>query len=192
MRDLPELYASEVVGFMPGPNASFGHDGMPAVVFGAPRGDGTTGGSFDVVSLGVGGSIVLGFTPRSVVDGPGPDFVVFENPFLINGDPNMPYAELASVAVSDDGQTWHEFPCDATGDGPADWEGCAGWRPVARFDAYAMDPLDPAKTGGDPFDLATIGVASARFVRITDLSASGGPPSAGFDLDAVGAVHLAP
>jgi len=46
--------------------------------------------------------------------------------------------------------------------------------------------------GGDSFDLADLGIAEARFVRIRDLSDAGGPPSAGFDLDVIGAVYLEP
>ena len=71
-------------------------------------------GSLDVVTLGNGGSITLGFAPSSIVDGPGPDFIVFENAFYVDGDPNTPYAELASVEVSDDGQHFEAFPCTAT------------------------------------------------------------------------------
>ena len=55
-----------------------------------------------------------------------------------------------------------------------------------------IDPTDPAKAGGDAFDLAELGVSSARFVRIRD----GGTGhysgvSGGFDLDAIAAVHAA-
>ena len=45
---------------------------------------------------------------------------------------------------------------------------------------------------GDAFDLAEVGLAEARWVRIRDLGTGGEAPSAGFDLDAVGAVHFAP
>ncbi|MEO1334407.1 MAG: hypothetical protein AAFV29_02130, partial [Myxococcota bacterium] len=63
-----------------------------------------------------------------------------------------------------------------------------GWRPTLRFDPLVNDPLDPAQSGGDPFDLAEIGVDTARFVRIEDLATQGDAPTAGFDLDAVGVV----
>ena len=135
----------------------------------------------DVLSLGVGGQIVLSFGDRMIVDGPGPDLVVFENPFLIGGDPDAPFAELAEVAVSEDGESWHRFVCEPGGDVER-WPGCAGWRLTAQF-----DPCAPTAdtTGGDPFDLAELGLSRARYVRITDLSADGEAPSAGFDLDAV-------
>jgi hypothetical protein len=44
--------------------------------------------------------------------------------------------------------------------------------------------------GGDGFDFADLGVDEVRYVRIRDLSTEGAPPSAGFDLDAVGGVHV--
>jgi hypothetical protein len=50
-------------------------------------------------------------------------------------------------------------------------------------------PLDAEVSGGDAFDLADVGLASARFVRVRDVSRAGAAPSAGFDLDAVGVVH---
>jgi len=53
-------------------------------VLGPPRGK-PGAGSLHVLSLGVGGEIVLGFG-GSIVDGDGPDFVVFENAFFIDGD----------------------------------------------------------------------------------------------------------
>ena len=183
------VYADEVVSFEPGANAGFGQAKLPDVVLGPPRGKGPAAGSTDVVSLGAGGTIVVGFSARPIGDGPGPDFVVFENPFAVGGDPTNIFAELAEVSVSSDGQQWHVFSCDEAGDGNGRWPGCAGWSSVEDYDV-TLDPLDPAVTGGDAFDLSAIGVTSARYVRVRDLSASGDAPTAGFDLDAVGAVHL--
>ncbi len=185
MSDLP--YAIEVVSFAPGPGAGFGDDLFPDVVLGPPMGLGETAGSLDVLSLGVGGAIVLAFG-EPIVDGPGPDIVVFENPFRISGSSGEVFAELGRVSVSDDGATWTAFPCVA--DAPADaWGTCAGWRPTLRYDPEVVRPLDPEMTGGDPFDLADIGVDEARFVRIDDLATDGEGPTAGFDLDAVGFVR---
>ena len=62
--------------------------------------------------------------------------------------------------------------------------------PRKEFDPCEVLPLDPALVGGDQFDLSSVGMSEARFVRIRDLSDSGDAPTAGFDLDAVGAVHL--
>ncbi len=178
-------YAVEVVSYLPGPGAGFGQTELPGVVLGPPKLQGASP-SLDVLSLGAGGEIVLAFD-AAITDGPGPDFVVFENPFWVMGDPTDPYAELGEIAVSADGVTWSAFACDHEGDGAGHFAGCAGWSPTAGFDAET--PLDPAQCGGDAFDLSDLGVSEARFVRILDLDGGGDSPSVGFDLDAVGLVH---
>jgi len=140
----------------------------------------------DVVSLGNGGQVTVEFGGSKIVDGPGPDFIVFENAFFAAGDSSQPFAELATVEVSEDGQTWVAFPCVASG---APYGSCAGWHPVyANADENEIDPLDPSVAGGDAFDLAEIGVGSARFVRITDRSDLTGMNGV-FDLDAVAVVN---
>jgi hypothetical protein len=184
-------YASEVVSFEAGANAGYGQADMPGVALGPPLPGSPNSGSLDVVSLGVGGEIILGFGGQTVVDGPGADLIVWENPFWVGGDRDTPFAELGEVAVSFDGETWHAFPCDVTLNDMFD-PGCAGWRPRADFDPCERGPLNPEFTGGDAFDLADLGLDEIRFVRIRDLADSGAPPSAGFDFDAVGAVYLEP
>jgi hypothetical protein len=159
------------------------------VVLGPPQGKGEQAGSLDVLSLGAGGQIVLGFEPRAIADGPGADLVVFENAFWAGGDPSAVFADPGEVAVSTDGEDWHAFACDPQGDGAGAFPGCAGWTPTQRYEPGELVPLDPELSGGDAFDLAELGLSSARFVRIRDLSAAGEGPSAGFDLDAVGLVH---
>ena len=159
-------------------------------MLGPPDGRGALSASLDVLSLGKGGSIVLGFGERAIADGAGPDFVVFENAFWPGGDPSIVFAEPGAVSVSDDGSEWHAFPCDAEGDGTGHFEGCAGWTPAFEYDPVASVPLDPNVSGGDAFDLADVGLSRARLVRITDVSNAGSTPSAGFDLDAVGVVHV--
>jgi len=185
----PLPYARNVVVFSPGAHAGFGQDAMPDVVLGPP-GAASAGGSLDVVSLGVGGEIVLDFGDRDVVDGPGADFVIFENPFYAGGDPTQVFAELGEVAVSLDGETWTTFACDVEGQGMGRFPGCAGWTPTRVYDPEALVPLDPEVSGGDAFDLAALGVERARFVRIRDRADGGTGNTAGFDLDAMGAVHL--
>ena len=184
-------YASEVLDFVPGPEAGFGQANMPGVVLGPPTFGPPTGSSLDVVSLGISGEVVLGFGDQRIIDGPGPDLVVWENPFWISGDPANPFAELGEVAVSEDGETWVTFPCDPSREEGFD-PGCAGWRPRLEFDPCEVEATGIEVLGGDPFDLADLGLESARFVRIRDLSSDGSAPSAGFDLDAVGGVHLGP
>ena len=182
-------FVTAVVSFTPGPGAGFGADAMPCVVEGPPRGLGTANGSLDVVSLGMGGEIVLSFAPRAIVDGPGVDFIVFENAFYISGDPNNPYAEPGEVSVSDDGVTWHAFPCPT-----GEWKGqsCAGVHPVFASGTTGISPFDPTMAGGDPFDLATLGLTHARYVKIVDRGQNKTPSSAGFDLDAIAIVNAAP
>jgi len=207
-------WADSVVAFLPGSGAGFG---SPASALGPPRGAGLFSGSQDVVTLGLGGVIELELRDNVIVDGPGDDFQVFENAFLPL-DGNLftlpPFAEPGSVSVSQDRVQWFPFACDLAA--PPFYAGCAGVYPVL---ANADDPLaphgalatsepiqslvgqdalalvPPAGAGGDRFDLAQVGLAWARFVRIQAADfATGpvGPGTAGFDLDAVAAVHSAP
>ncbi len=192
-----DRFITEVVSFTPGECAGFGLLSMPGIVKGPPVGGSSDHGSLDVVSLGVKGEIVVAFTPNAIVDGPGVDFIVFENPFFAASDPSRPNAELGEVSVSEDGVTWKTFPCAPKNESP--YGACGGWHPVYSAPGNGISPFDPATAGGDPFDLADVGLARARFVRIRDLYAGAGtipcamqPPKtnkAGFDLDAVAIVH---
>jgi hypothetical protein len=184
--DVSEMtFASEVIRFSPGEGSGFGGGGMPDVVLGPPQAIPSGGGSMNVLSLGAGGSIVLGFGDRVIVDGPGPDFIVFENAFQLNGTARV-FQELGEVSVvSEKGML--TYPCDSqfqTG-------GCAGKTPTGDFPFLRQSVLDPRKTGGDAFDLADLGLASAAQVQIRDVSEGGAEPTAGFDLDAVGLVNWA-
>ncbi len=172
-----DRWADCVEAFAPGPDASFGHDALPEVALGPPE-IADAGGSLDVVSLGCGGSITLAFDPPGIVDGPGPDMAVYENAFA-TGDTT--FAEPARVLVSDDGARWRAFECTLSGDGSWPPLGCAG--------------VTPSSEGGDPFDLADVGLDHARYVRLVDVSVAyygddtwctGG--AGGFDLDAIEAV----
>lgn len=184
--DCISRFATSVESFAPGPGPDFGQVDLPGVVLGAPKGAGAIHGSLDVATLGNGGSITLGFAPSTIVDGPGPDFIVFENAFYANGDPDAPFAELATVEVSEDGEHFDAFPCTAT---DAPYGECAGWHPVyANPDTNQIDPLDPKVAGGDAFDLAELGVSQARYVRITDRVDLTGLSGA-FDLDAISIVN---
>lgn len=177
-------FADAVVSFTPGESAGFGQDGFPGVVLGHPEGGGETG-SLDVLSLGREGEIVLEFTDIGLVDGPGVDLIVFENPFV-------GWAETGVVAVSDDGVSWAEWPCAAE-NAEVDHPGCAGVERVWTTSDNGIDATDPTVAGGDPFDLADLGVTSARFVRIRDSGANSYEGSSGgFDLDAVAVVNGAP
>ncbi len=184
-------FADGVRAFEPGIGAGFGQDAMPEVVLGPPDGGGLTQGSTDVVSLGDGGRIVVAFRNNLVTDGPGDDFVVFENAFHA-GSPDGPiFDELAFVEVSVDGRRWLRFPAD-----PNSGAGMAGRTPVLADTSSGIDPLSDG-AGGDRFDLAAVGLNFARLVRIIDAGTSvddagnhvPGGGKAGFDLDAVAALH---
>lgn len=177
-----DRFAQEVVRFEFGEGQDFGRENFPDVVLGGPRGGGLRQGSEDVVALGEGGFVEVGFGKASIIDGPGADFLVFENPFYVSGDVENPYAELGVVSVSEDGKKWLEFPCEAAA---YPYGSCAGWHPVvSNVDTGAGDPFDPEQ-GGDPFDLADVGLERARFVRVTDRAGD----DVVFDLDAVALIH---
>ena len=178
-----------VLGFEPGDGAGFGQDDYPEIIYGEPEGGGIGKGSLDVLALGKGGAIVVGFGGGAIADGPGADFIVFENAFSIGGNTQSPFKELGEVSVSDDGETWTTFPCASEA---YPYDGCAGWRPVLAGSEPGIDAFDPEAAGGDPFDLADVGLPGARFVRITDISNAGAGGTAGFDLDAVTIVNAAP
>lgn len=183
--DFTSGFATEVVDHFFGGGQDFGQDAFPEPVLGGPQGGGVTRGSLDVMSLGNGGWVTLGFSPRVIVDGSGPDFIVFENPFYAGGDPQAPVAELGTVAVSVDGEEWYEFSCEP-GDAPP-YPGCAGWTPVAAdvTEPESVSPFEPGQAGGEAFDLSDLGLQEARFVRITDLVGD----DVIFDLDAVSIVN---
>jgi hypothetical protein len=172
-------YADALVSFEPGEAAGFGQDELPDVVLGPPGGNESGSPSLDVLSLGREGVIVLRFDDLELVDGEGIDLLVFENPMAA-------WIETGIVGVSEDGDTFTEWPCDPKADG---YPGCAGVALVYAGPDGA-DPTDVDAAGGDAFDLADIGVASARYVRIRD---SGLNPydgeSGGFDLDALAVVN---
>ncbi|WP_394827767.1 cell surface protein [Pendulispora albinea] len=187
VRAAGERFITSVVSFTPGACAGFGQTKMPGIVQGPPKGAGNLQGSLDVVSLGYHGEIVVSFGSNAIVDGPGADFIVFENVFDISGDPQRPYAEPAEVSVSDDGTNWTTFPCTATS---YPYGACAGWHPIYSAPGNGISPTDPNTAGGDAFDLAAIGVTHARYVRIVDkMAATCSGSSAGFDLDAVSIVN---
>lgn len=142
----------------------------------------------EVCALGLDGSITLGLRRAVIVDMPGPDFTVFENAFMFG---SRTFAEPGRVEVSRDGLEWFAFPFDSL-----TLRGCAGVTPTTGLDAF-----DPSISGGDTFDLATIGIDSVRWIRITDVTRIilnnrshpfYDPTLSGFDLDVVIAHHTVP
>lgn len=183
-----DSYMDEVSSFNPGPGSGFGQSNFPGVVLGPPHGNGAGAGGTDVLSLGVGGQITLR-SDTPILNGPGPDFIVFENAFYVGGNPLSPFAEPGQVSVSQDGITFYSFPCDASNH-VALFPGCAGVHPtLANPDTNMISPTDPAVAGGDAFDLQNVGLTWILYVRVADMGNAGGGGTAGFDLDAVSIVH---
>ena len=209
-------FATSVVDFQQGPGSGLFD---PAVALGGPRGGGLGSGSVDVVSLGVGGHVTLGFDV-TITDGPGADFIVFENGFEFGG---AVFAEVAFVEVSSNGVDFARLPSRYDGPpGPlppfgnvpyGSFTGLVGGVPVlANVDSNMIDPLDPAVGGGDAYDLTSLVghplVASGlvqldaiREVRIVDAEAGVDTDSNGVlvwdnggalgsaDIDAVAVIH---
>ena len=178
-------WADNVVTVNYGAGAGFGQEYYPGNILGPPDTAATaivpSNSPQELLELGFGGMIILEFSDNVIVDLPGSDFTVFENPFWIGGNPEMPFVEAGIVAISADGINWREFPYD-----PETYEGLAGVTPTNGSE----DPTDPEVSGGDSFDLFELGLDTVRFVRITDagdLVPDNGWTS--FDLDAVVAVH---
>lgn len=186
--DAGEVGADRILSFAPGVGQNSGQGPLffpknvlgfpdPAAADSAPSTD-----PRQVCSIGLGGVIILGFSEHAIVDAPGADFVVYENAFTYGA--NRVYAEPGTVSVSKDGVTWVDFQYDER-----TLQGCAGVSPTDRS-------LDHG--GGNAFDLATIGVDSIRWIRITDITQRilddpshpfYDPTLSGFDLDAVVGLH---
>jgi hypothetical protein len=166
----------------------------PAAATNGVRGGGVQGG-LDVFSLGVvpgvDDHVVLCWSDGPVLDGPGPDLVVFENPFPGFVDPVI-------VEVSPDGQRWVTFPHDYTAEDestydpdPTRWQGFAGVTPVwLHEEDNRVDPFGAA-AGGDAFDLAGLDDAQVQAegvvcVRLVSAQARINPDTGGpFVVDAI-------
>lgn len=161
--------------------------------------------STDIVSLGEGGTISLGFDV-TITDGAGFDFAVFENGFADN------YLELAFVEVSSDGVHFVRFDSAslvATSVGaygtmdPTQLEGLAG-----KYRVGFGTPFDLAWLKSRPeVQSGLVKLSQITVVRVVDVIGDGRnrdsfghviydpyptTGSAGFDLDAVGVINTAP
>jgi len=166
---------------------------FPKNIFGPPDSNATdilpSNSPYQVCSIGIGGEIVVGFKGYEIVDGPGPDFTVFENPFL-NPVTNKIFAEPGKISVSEDGIKFVDFPFDSL-----TLKGCAGVTPTFG----KKNPLNPEESGGDKFDLADLHLNKIKYIKITDICRMildnpkhpyYDPIISGFDLDAVAGLHL--
>jgi hypothetical protein len=184
--------------YLPGSNVS-GTFKTPNLTLGP-----ATGVATHVASLGDSGKITLTFG-GDIFNGPGADFAVFENSF------SDTFLELAWAEVSSDGTHFFRFPGFSFTTGPV--------ASFGDIDPTNIDGLaGKYRAGfGTPFDLGLLSnvpgldVNHVRFVRIVDIVGDGSaldnyPPSlggphpiydpfptvlsGGFDLDAVGVIHL--
>lgn len=164
------LSANDVFTFTVGERASYG---SIENTYSLP--DGSRG---NVLSFGNGGELTIELNDYIIVDGDGPDFIIFENPFT-------GWTERAQVAVSEDGVTYTIFSCDAF-DAEGIYAGCAGVTEI-NYSSNPDDMRDPTLSGGDVFDLADVGITQARFIRITDMNTCYPDfictTTAGFDFD---------
>jgi len=176
-----------------GQNSGQSSEYFPQNIFGVPdtsaREDFQSSDPNQICSLGLGGQIVVGFMGMDIVDGPGPDFTIFENAFF-NPVTSRIFVEPAQISVSDDGITWIAFPFDTV-----TLKGCAGVTPTYGN----KDPFNPEVSGGDKFDLADLGLSKVRYIKIEDTCRLllnnpklpyYDPIITGFDLDAVVGLNL--
>jgi hypothetical protein len=120
-----------------------------------------------VLPFGRGGELIVEIADQGeLMDEPGPDFVVYAK---IHG----PFAKVA-VSESLEEESFHWFDCEPEKNILI---GCAGVVPTAQE--------------GDKFDLRTIGVKSARYIKIKDWGKNqpAGTDPAWFELDSLSFIH---
>lgn len=184
-----------VYSFKPGKGQNVGQDSayFPANIFKLPPSSASelspASSATDLCSLGLGGEIVVGFKNCEVINGNGPDFTIFEN-VMKNQATGKYFIEPAVVSVSSDGVNFIAFPFDSVS-----FKGCAGIEPTNGSE----DPYNPDKSGGDKFDLATLGLSSIKYIKIADIcqtllnepnNPNYDPTISGFDLDCVVGLNL--
>lgn len=139
--------------------------GDPLLAANGVRGAGDGMGSLDVFSMRFCDSdalkyITLRADKRRILNGPGVDFVVFENGFRVASSPDV-FMEPLVIYLSQDGVTWVPFPFDYLhtpeteySPNPGEWQGFGGIWPVFYHEEdNPVDPFDFELAGGDPFDL---------------------------------------
>ena len=105
-----------------------------------------------------------------IVDESGADFVIYENPFIIGP---LVYQEFAHVGVASENRasSYRWFRCNPEANILV---GCAG--------------VVPTKSGGDRFDLKSVGLKKVRFIKIKDTGwnfENYDENTEGFDLDSI-------
>ena len=158
-----------------------------------------------VVSLGDGGEAILNLY-QSLHNGPGPDFAIFENGF------NSSFLELAFVEVSSDGIHFFRFPANS------ETQDSIQIGTFGAVDATNINNLAGKYqvNYGSPFDLdeisndSLLNKGNITHIKIIDVIGNITPefatydsqnrkindpwptpfPSSGFDLDALGLIHV--
>lgn len=188
-------FIDTVYHFQPGEGQNSGQstEYFPKNIFGPPSKNATEtipeSSPSEVLSIGMGGEIIVGFKDSYLVDGPGIDFIIFENVFL-NPINQKLFAEPALVSVSEDGIKFIEFPFDSL-----TLEGCAGTKPTSG----KANPFDYPHSGGNGFDIATLGLTKIKYIKIKDITEMilqntshpfYDPTLSGFDLDAIAGLYV--
>lgn len=114
----------------------------------------------EVLPIGIGGEIIVGIKDKAIFNGPGYDFIIFENAFLNPINKGI-FAEPAKVSVSQDGVHFIEFPYDRES-----LVGLAGISPVIG----SKDPFVHPACGGDAFDLDDVGLSFITHIKIVDFT----------------------
>ena len=188
------------------PNLGLASYGEEALVAGVP------GGTYDVVSLGDGGSATVTFA-SPIFNGEGPDFAVFENGLHPDTDSTMTlyFLEIAFVEVSSDGENFFRFPAVTYVQTETQLGGFAYMNPeqihnfAGKYEAFYGTPFDLDEVEDNPL----LDKNKVTHVRIIDVIGNINPEyatydseghpvndpwptgfeSCGFDLDAIGVIH---
>ncbi len=133
-------------------------------------GDQTFTGPPDDQYAGIGGQVVTyDLVDALAADAAGPDFNVYE---VDQGGPE--FHSLDDVAVSADGVDFYSI---------IDSEG-----PVVRIPGDEMNADDAFARS---YDIGSSGLSVVRYIRLDGVGDGAGGGSAGFDLDAIGVIHVA-
>lgn len=138
-----------------------------------------------ILSLGHFGVVVVKILNGYLVDSPGPDFTVTENPFYDKRRPGTYYIERGVAGVAEEWGSFREFECslepvtevDQEGNVRRTYPGCAGNYPMI--------------IGGDQFDLVNLGdkmPKKIRYIMVRDMGLSDRSAydnKEGFDLDSL-------
>jgi PKD repeat protein len=168
-----------------------------AGIYGPPAGGGNfapNGDPTKLTTLPVAGYIEIQLRGVEVVDEPGSDFVIYENPFYAAGDFFSRAIDPATVQVSPDGDTWYDYPVVEnfaytvgafTSDARHFVSGFVGVNAVYANPENNDIPIGSSASGGDHFDLSAVGLSSIAAIRIVDVPADAKTAN----IDAVALTH---